>query len=57
MWIAVIAAWLIGSTAMYILLVKTAREPQKGECMECRLTDCAECPHASIDKEYIKKAA
>jgi hypothetical protein len=47
MWIALIAGWVVGSAVLYVYLVKSAREPRHGECMDCNLLDCAECPLTS----------
>lgn len=54
-----IAGWILGSVSLYAYLVFTAREPQHQECVECHLTQCAECPHlkASEESAPIKRAA
>jgi len=44
MWLGIIAGWILGSAAFYAYLVATAKEPRHTECMDCRLSDCAECP-------------
>ncbi len=58
MWIAFAIGWLLGSIGLYIYLVKTAREPQRGECMECHRSECTDCPHlVGTQQEELKRAA
>jgi hypothetical protein len=45
MWMGLIAGWILGSTMLYAYLIATAKEPRRPECMDCRLSDCADCPY------------
>ncbi|MCE5323106.1 hypothetical protein LLG46_07300 [bacterium] len=57
MWIAVLSGWIIGSVALYVYLVSTAKEPENEECFDCSLTDCSQCPHKAQSNEQLKRAA
>lgn len=57
MWIAFAIGWLLGSVSLYVWLVATAREPQRAECMECRLPECTHCPHLARAREAAMKRA
>ncbi len=57
MWIGIIAGWVLGSVTFYTLLVRSAAEPERKECMECHLLDCAECPYVANSQEQLKRAA
>lgn len=59
MWIGLAVGWVLASASLYAYLIATAREPQRQECMDCRLTDCAACPHLGQSDETIelKRAA
>ncbi|MCE5315623.1 MAG: hypothetical protein ABFD49_03910 [Armatimonadota bacterium] len=57
MWIAVIAAWLLGSTTLYVYLISTAKEPQQPECFDCALSECSQCPHRQEVQETLRRAA
>jgi hypothetical protein len=43
MLLAFIAGWVLGSASLYSYLVVTAKEPPHPECMDCDLSDCANC--------------
>ncbi len=59
MWIGLLAAWVLGSIALYVYLVRTAREPVNQECMDCNALDCAECPLLAEQEEAppLRRAA
>jgi hypothetical protein len=57
MWIGIIAGWVGGTVALYALLIRSSKEPKRGECMDCRLMDCAECPQAANAGKVFKRAA
>ncbi len=59
MWIAISAAWIAASAALYIYLVATARDPKHQECMDCNFDNCLTCPRASAgeDLSALKRAA
>jgi len=55
--LGLVAGWILGAAALYSYLVITAREPRQPECMDCRLTDCLECPLVNEGIEPLRKAA
>ncbi len=59
MWIGLIAGWILGSVGLYAYMIATAREPRRPECMDCRQTDCADCPIGieSPEENVIRRAA
>jgi len=59
MWIGFVVGWVIASIALYAYLAITAREPRQPECMDCRLSDCRECPLTSkgSDARDLRRAA
>lgn len=59
MWIMLVTGWVLASVTLYAYLVVTAREPTHDECMDCRLTDCSQCPYygESARPDRIEKAA
>lgn len=57
MWLYVISGWVIGTAALYAFLIFTAKEPERSECFDCSLTDCAECPYKVKSQEQLKRAA
>ncbi|MDH7601285.1 MAG: hypothetical protein QHI38_03970 [Armatimonadota bacterium] len=59
MWLAFVLVWIAGSALLYYVLVSSAQEPRHPECMECKLTDCADCPLAvSSSGDYnVERAA
>lgn len=59
MWIGFAAGWVIASVTLYAYLVATAKEPQHPECMDCRQSECEECPHFlhSRQSESVRRAA
>lgn len=57
MWIAVISGWIIGSAALYVYLISTAKEPEREECFDCSLADCSQCPYKVQSQEQLKRAA
>ena len=57
MWIAVISGWIIGSVALYVYLISTAKEPERDECFDCMLTECSQCPYKAQSQDGLKRAA
>ena len=57
MWIGFVAGWVVASVTLYAYLVASAKEPRHQECMDCRLSDCRECPHYAADSKPLKRAA
>lgn len=57
MWIAFAVGWVLGSVSLYVYFVVTAKEPQHEECMDCRLTQCTECPYLNESQEELRRAA
>lgn len=58
MWIAACAiGWVIGCVSLYGFLVATAKEPVRGECVDCNLSECTNCPHAESSNVEIRRAA
>lgn len=57
-WAAFTTGWVLGCVSLYSYMLLTAQEPDKQECVDCRLTDCSECPYESRSEETeIKRAA
>jgi hypothetical protein len=58
MWFMVISGWLLGTAALYVYLISTAKEPERDECFDCSLTECTECPYkAKSRNRQLKRAA
>ena len=59
MWMGLIAGWILGSAILYACLIATAKEPRCPECMDCRLSDCADCPFLveRLEDLEIRRAA
>ena len=57
MWIALIATWILGSVALYTILIKTAKEPIQDDCLDCTQSECNSCLHANAANEEIRRAA
>ncbi|MEN6356364.1 MAG: hypothetical protein ABFD83_04685 [Armatimonadota bacterium] len=57
MWIAILSGWIIGSVALYVYLISTAKEPEREECFDCSLTECSQCPHKAQSIDQLKRAA
>ena len=53
MWIALITGWILGSATLYACLIATAKEPRRPECMDCRLSDCTDCPYLLEQREDV----
>jgi len=57
MWIAaMLIAWIVGSVSLYYYLVATAKEPTHGECVECRRSECTDCPYLTSEQQ-VRRAA
>ena len=57
MWIAaMLIAWILGSVSLYCYLVATAKEPVHGECVECRRSECTDCPYLASEQQARRAA-
>lgn len=57
MWIALIATWILGSIALYTVLIKTAKEPVNEHCLDCTESECSSCMHTNTHSEDLRRAA
>jgi len=55
--IAFLAGWILGSVSLYSYMVLTAREPPHEECMDCRESECGNCPLVVPHEENFRLAA
>lgn len=44
MWWIIIGGYIAGSALLYVFLVSTAGEPTHAECIDCKRTECTDCP-------------
>lgn len=45
MWIWLALGWIAGCIGLYCYVYATAAEAPDDKCVECRQSDCAQCPY------------
>ncbi|MFQ3549442.1 MAG: hypothetical protein SNJ70_06790 [Armatimonadota bacterium] len=57
MWIGIALIWVLASVGLYSWLIRTSKDAPNSACVECKSTNCTDCPYLQNEYEEIRRAA